>query len=83
MESAENERGEELPRRAGVSSFGIGGVNAHVIIEEYIPEAADEIIPSITPEHPGIFNLSAKTKRGLENMHSSWQMRLIKKHIVT
>lgn len=28
-----NERGEELPRRAGVSSFGIGGVNAHVIIE--------------------------------------------------
>ncbi|CAL9354541.1 SDR family NAD(P)-dependent oxidoreductase [Streptomyces sp. enrichment culture] len=39
------------PRRAGVSSFGAGGVNAHAVLEEYVPE--DGARPAATPAGPG------------------------------
>ncbi|WP_176560069.1 SDR family NAD(P)-dependent oxidoreductase [Brevibacillus dissolubilis] len=45
-EAPQNEHGEAAPRRAGISSFGFGGVNAHVLIEEYIPSEAGMTKPS-------------------------------------
>lgn len=31
-------KGEGIPRRAAVSAFGFGGINAHLLIEEWLPE---------------------------------------------
>lgn len=35
-----DDRGGQWPRRMGVSSFGFGGVNAHVVLEEYVDPAS-------------------------------------------
>ncbi|MDO3676283.1 SDR family NAD(P)-dependent oxidoreductase [Paenibacillus ehimensis] len=57
--------GRELPRRAGISSFGFGGVNAHVLIEEYIPGSARDAEWRASPDSPALIVLSAKTEQRL------------------
>ncbi|WP_115460544.1 SDR family NAD(P)-dependent oxidoreductase, partial [Enterobacillus tribolii] len=67
--AAVDNAGKTLPRRAGVSSFGFGGVNAHVVLEEY--QAAPATKPSASG--PVIVVLSARSKAQLDacivNLH--------------
>ncbi|GAA3494181.1 hypothetical protein GCM10019016_012800 [Streptomyces prasinosporus] len=56
-----DDAGRELPRRAGVSSFGAGGVNAHVILEEYRPGGSGAAEPAGRTDGRQLVLLSAPT----------------------
>ena len=56
-------RDDKTPRRAAVSAFGFGGINAHLLLEEYIPSVGTyghtPLQPQPTPEPIAIVGLDA------------------------
>ncbi|RLC01395.1 MAG: type I polyketide synthase, partial [Deltaproteobacteria bacterium] len=50
-------RGPDTPRKAGVSAFGFGGINAHILLQEYRPGPTDK-----DPETPLEISNTGKTK---------------------
>ncbi|WP_139487917.1 type I polyketide synthase [Brevibacillus dissolubilis] len=63
---------EGLPLRAGVSSFGFGGVNSHILLEEYI-EATSYPSERGSTDGDTLFTLSARTPQGLKKLVADWQ----------
>ncbi|HHI94227.1 MAG TPA: hypothetical protein ENK04_12050 [Gammaproteobacteria bacterium] len=64
--------GEAVPRRAGVSSFGAGGVNVHVIVEEYTPEEKEPLSVLADQSRPVIIPFSAHVHSQLQEQVSNF-----------
>ncbi|SYX83881.1 trans AT polyketide synthase of type I involved in bacillaene synthesis (fragment) [Paenibacillus alvei] len=65
-------QGREIPRRAGVSSFGFGGANAHIVLQEYIPNEDESPAAVMDPQKPAAIVFSAKTKEQLTSQASQF-----------
>jgi polyketide synthase PksN len=63
----------ELPRLAGISSFGAGGSNAHIVIEEYVPQERYRPAKTVSDSEPALIVLSAKDK---DRLHAFAQKML-------
>ncbi len=65
-------RKAETPRRAAVSAFGFGGINAHVLVEEWRPEAKGSVAVPELPAEPSPLDIAIV---GLATHFGPWRDR--------
>ena len=64
------QRGPNIPRRAAVSAFGFGGINAHLLVEQWLPSAAPANNPAIELRQPAAEPIAVV---GLAARFGPWQ----------
>ena len=64
------ERIEGEPRRAGLSGFGFGGINAHVLIEEYKENSSPTV--AYIPQKRKVAIVGTAQNLGVENTEPNW-----------
>ncbi|WP_268626491.1 SDR family NAD(P)-dependent oxidoreductase [Paenibacillus alvei] len=69
-----NEEKNSIPRRASVSSFGAGGVNVHIILEEYSANAA--MSTDAADDRKQILVFSARNQDRLQQYAGIWMRYL-------
>ena len=57
--------GKHHPRRAGVNAFGFGGINSHVILEEYRGPTVTQVQVLHAPGHSELVVLAAESREEL------------------
>ena len=45
-------RAADVPRRAAINGFGFGGINAHLLIEEWLGQESPQAARAVTPPEP-------------------------------
>ncbi|MEJ8302652.1 SDR family NAD(P)-dependent oxidoreductase [Saccharibacillus sacchari] len=71
-ETPKDPKGKPALKRAGVSSFGFGGVNCHIVLEEYVEQASQ-----VLENRPEVVVLSARSESQLRDY-----CRSLRNHIV-
>ena len=69
-------RADGVPRRAAVSAFGFGGINAHLLVEEWLPQtsaAAPETPPAVEGALDGPTKGGPVAVVGLDARFGPWQ----------
>jgi len=64
-------RGDKIPRRAAVSAFGFGGINAHLLVEEWLPAPLPEGEGTTRSKTPG--NSEPIAVVGMDARFGLWQ----------
>ena len=66
------------PRRAAISGFGFGGINAHVLLEQYDRDAVtNNIIPTVQADKAGIAIVGMESRLGPWNNQTEFDSAIL------